>query len=210
MYSTVSFALALCDTSVFQNPSSSSRAVPSPLGPSSLAAAGAVEVERAVVAEMRHAGWWLVAGGVLYMGSYGLVFGIPGRIGICGFALVTLGAILASGGLSGHDIGGASARRGSDPFPASESAEQVELPLVPGKEEDVLPDVAASCSSSSFSSSCCCCWWNVWLLRGYFTIIYFYAGVAKLETDWMDGWTIREVLRLWTGNIFVLENEAAA
>lgn len=35
--------------------------------------------------------------------------------------------------------------------------------------------------------------WTLWLLRGQFIVIYIYAGVAKLNADWLRG----EPMRLW-------------
>ena len=37
------------------------------------------------------------------------------------------------------------------------------------------------------------------LMRLFFSIIYFYAGVAKTGHDWLSGSTARELMRLWTG-----------
>ena len=196
MYSMVSFALALCDTTVFQKSPSSkisySHHRPSP-GTETRAEA---EAEGDVVAEMRSAGGWLVAGGVLYMGSWGLVLGIPGRIGICGFALVTIGAILVTGsfpdgGLLKDTSSNSVATSGDDTCTWKEQVETARSSKRSSKGEDILVADAL------------CCWWNAWMLRGYFTMVYFYAGVAKLEFDWLDGWTAREVLRVWTGICFI-------
>ena len=35
--------------------------------------------------------------------------------------------------------------------------------------------------------------WSLWLLRGQLAIVYFYAGIAKLNWDWIDG----NPARLW-------------
>lgn len=181
MYSTLSFALALCDSRIFQSPSSRRSPVPHTHPPG-----GVVEFQEAVVAEMRAAGWWLVTGGMLYLGSWGLVLGIPGRIGLCGFALVALGAILISGGFSGHCST-------SKPMftPLQKKLTQTSDPPAYSQE----PEPTSNINVPDIDTL----WGSIWLLRGYFTIIYFYAGVAKLETDWLGGWTIRELLRLWTG-----------
>lgn len=40
--------------------------------------------------------------------------------------------------------------------------------------------------------------WNYWLLRGQLAIVYFYAGAAKLNPDWL--WH-GEPLRLWLGTL---------
>jgi vitamin K-dependent gamma-carboxylase len=33
--------------------------------------------------------------------------------------------------------------------------------------------------------------WTVWLLRFQFGLVYFYAGIAKLDMDWLSGATVR-------------------
>lgn len=41
--------------------------------------------------------------------------------------------------------------------------------------------------------------WNIWLLKVFMCVVYFYAGVAKLEEDWLAGNTVRELFRAWIG-----------
>jgi hypothetical protein len=171
-----------------------------------------------MVPEMRGAGWCLVAVGVTYLGSEGLVHGIPGRVGVCGFSLVSTGAVLATGGCCVH--GNDNSDSSSDNSGNSGNALTVKLHAekVGQNNATMKKDVLFESESSTYAlkqkrgveteteitsvirpTVVGARWWNVWLLRGYFTTVYFYAGVAKLETDWLDGWTLREVLRLWTG-----------
>jgi vitamin K-dependent gamma-carboxylase len=41
--------------------------------------------------------------------------------------------------------------------------------------------------------------WNMWLAKVFVCVVYFYAGVAKLEEDWLGGNTVRELFRAWIG-----------
>ena len=33
--------------------------------------------------------------------------------------------------------------------------------------------------------------WTLWLLRAQVGIVYFYGGIAKIDTDWLAGWPLR-------------------
>eukprot|EP00602_Paraphysomonas_sp_CaronLab_P003659 CAMPEP_0185030646 /NCGR_PEP_ID=MMETSP1103-20130426/17630_1 /TAXON_ID=36769 /ORGANISM="Paraphysomonas bandaiensis, Strain Caron Lab Isolate" /LENGTH=622 /DNA_ID=CAMNT_0027565857 /DNA_START=59 /DNA_END=1924 /DNA_ORIENTATION=- len=41
--------------------------------------------------------------------------------------------------------------------------------------------------------------WNMWFIRAFICVVYFYAGVAKLEIDWLRGNTARELFSSWAG-----------
>jgi hypothetical protein len=162
MYSTVAFALALCDAHVFCDAADRTSSPP-------VQQEGEQEGE-GVQGEVRGAGWVLVGAAVLYLGSWGLVLGIPGAVGVCGFAAIVLGAVLITGGRAECYHDDSSSR-------------------------DINRDNTKITTIGKYIDDS----WNVCLLRGYFTVVYFYAGVAKLESDWLHGWTLRELLRLWTG-----------
>ena len=148
MYSTTAFALALCNSDVFED--------------------GSEPSHQGLVKETYRVGWGLVGAGVTYLSCWNIVLGIPGEIGMTGYAFIFLGAILVTGnGLSGACVA----------------------------RSDCGSDSERRCDSST--------WWNVWLLRLYFTVVYFYAGAAKLESDWLQGWTLQEILRWWTGNCLI-------
>jgi vitamin K-dependent gamma-carboxylase len=34
--------------------------------------------------------------------------------------------------------------------------------------------------------------WSLWILRAQMGIVYFFGGVAKINSDWLQGWPIRE------------------
>lgn len=136
-----------------------------------------------LLAAERSAGWHLLGAGVVYMSSWNLVLGVPGPIGLCGFVTVVIGAVM----VTGHR---GSAASGSGAEGVAVSARQQEHHRV---EESVVVDETEKTDARSIP-------WSAWLLRGYFTVVYFYAGTAKLEADWLRGWTLREVLRLWTGD----------
>lgn len=157
MYSAVALALGLCDSSVFN------RATPWPCG-------GCRCEKSWVLEEVQWVGWSLVGIGVVYMSSWGLVLGIPGYIGACGFTIVALGAVMATGGVGPcvcmHNVSG-------------KGASSLDI-----------------CKTSTGL-------WSLTLMRGYFTVVYFYAGVAKMEEDWLGGWTPTEILHLWTGIVLV-------
>eukprot|EP01034_Spumella_vulgaris_P033584 gene33584-41442_t len=40
---------------------------------------------------------------------------------------------------------------------------------------------------------------DVLYLQTYFAVVYFYAGLAKTNTDWLSGFTPRELLTRWVG-----------
>jgi hypothetical protein len=37
--------------------------------------------------------------------------------------------------------------------------------------------------------------WSLWILRAQMGIVYFYGGIAKLNTEWLQGWPMRLWLR---------------
>jgi hypothetical protein len=41
--------------------------------------------------------------------------------------------------------------------------------------------------------------WNFWFLQIFLGSIYFYAGIAKCDDDWLSGFTLRELYQGWTG-----------
>jgi vitamin K-dependent gamma-carboxylase len=51
---------------------------------------------------------------------------------------------------------------------------------------------SSSSSSSSASSKRKIPRWHVMLFRYQISIVYFFGGIAKLNTDWMNGWPIRK------------------
>lgn len=41
--------------------------------------------------------------------------------------------------------------------------------------------------------------WNFWVLQIFLGSVYFYAGIAKCDDDWLSGFTLRELYQSWTG-----------
>jgi hypothetical protein len=41
--------------------------------------------------------------------------------------------------------------------------------------------------------------WNFWFLQIFLGSVYFYAGIAKCDEDWLSGFTLRELYQTWTG-----------
>jgi hypothetical protein len=41
--------------------------------------------------------------------------------------------------------------------------------------------------------------WNFWILQIFFGSIYTFAGIAKLDDDWLSGSTLTELCQTWTG-----------
>lgn len=44
-----------------------------------------------------------------------------------------------------------------------------------------------------------CPYWNILFLQLFVLFVYFYAGMAKTELDWLYGNTMRQLLRAWIG-----------
>ena len=115
---------------------------------------------------------------VSYMMLWNVVYGIPGAIGLCGMLAMWIAVLLALG----ESCKNTRNEKGGESSQCTDRTDTNTLPITsPPSPPPTVPR------------------WNVLLLNIFLSTVYFYAGIAKLEEDWLNGYTPRELFSSWIG-----------